>query len=98
MTDAENRMWYFLRDRRLNGYKFVREQIIGNYIVDFACRRKKVVIEIDGGQHADTIEYDERRTDFLASHGYRVLRIWSHEVFSNVEGVLEGVLRMLEEI
>jgi very-short-patch-repair endonuclease len=65
MTDAENRMWYFLRNRRLHGYKFVRECVIGSYIADFVCREKKVVIEIDGGQHMAAIEYDKQRTVFL---------------------------------
>ena len=65
MTDAENRIWYFLRNRRLKGYKFVREYVIDTYIADFACREKKLVIEIDGSQHLDAIEYDKLRTEHL---------------------------------
>jgi len=62
MTDAENRMWYYLRNRRLAGYKFVRQHTIGKYIVDFICRDKNLIIEIDGGQHMEATTYDIRRT------------------------------------
>jgi very-short-patch-repair endonuclease len=79
MTDAENRIWYYLRNRRLSGYKFVREQVIGCYIVDFVCREKKVIIEVDGSQHIDAENYDEKRTKFLEKKGYRILRVWSNE-------------------
>jgi very-short-patch-repair endonuclease len=96
MTDAENRMWYYLKNRRLSGYKFVREHVIGHYIADFVCREKKLVIEIDGGQHMEAVEYDELRTKNLESHGYRVLRIWNHEVFKNIQGVMDGILNLLE--
>ena len=75
MTYAVNRIWYYLRNRRLAGYKFVREHVIGNYIVDFVCREKKLTIAIDGSQHIDAIEYDAKRTLYLESHGYRVLRV-----------------------
>ncbi|OGT63770.1 MAG: hypothetical protein A3J38_03215 [Gammaproteobacteria bacterium RIFCSPHIGHO2_12_FULL_45_9] len=75
MTDAGIRMWYYLRNRRLSGYKFVREQVIGAYIVDFLCREKKLIIEIDGGQHGNAIEYDTQRTKDLERQGYRVIRI-----------------------
>lgn len=97
MTEAENRMWYFLRNRRLNGYKFVREYVIGNYIADFVCRDKKLIIEIDGGQHMDAVEYDQQRTEYLMANGYRVLRFWNNEVFHNVHVVLETILGSLEE-
>src|SRR3990167_9192678 len=96
MTDAENRMWYYLRNRRLGGYKFVREHVIGHYIADFVCREKKLIIEIDGGQHMDAIEYDSLRTKYLENRGYRVLRIWNHEVFKNIQGVTDSVLNLLE--
>ena len=100
MTKTENRMWYFLRDRRLNGYKFIREQVIGNYIADFVCRQKKLIIEVDGEHHADTdvVKYDQRRTEFLEGKGYRVFRVWSNEVFENIEGVLEAILNELERV
>ena len=96
MTDAENRLWYFLRNRRLNGYKFVRELAIDCYIADFVCREKRIIVEIDGGQHMEAMEYDQRRTAFLEKKGYRVLRFWNNEVFTNVNGVLETILDLLE--
>ncbi|MFA5959455.1 MAG: endonuclease domain-containing protein [Tatlockia sp.] len=97
LTDAENRMWYFLRNRRLAGYKFVREYVIGSYIADFVCRDKKLIIEIDGGQHLDAAQYDQRRTAYLMENGYRVLRFWNNEVFNSIHEVLETVLRALEK-
>jgi len=96
MTDAENRMWYDLRNRRLNGYKFVRQYAIGNYIVDFICREKNLIIEVDGGQHMDAIEYDEQRSNYLKSRGYQVFRVWNNDVFNNIQGVMEGILNLIE--
>ena len=98
MTDAENRMWYFLRNRRLNGYKFVREFVIGAYIADFVCREKKLIVEIDGGQHMEALEYDKQRTEFLEKNGYRVFRVWNNEVFNNIHGVLETILNLLQSV
>lgn len=95
MTDAENRMWYYLRDRRLNGYKFVREYVIDYYIADFVCREKKLIIEIDGGQHEEQIDYDEKRSAFLENKGYRVFRVWNHEVLEDVQSVLSEILELL---
>ena len=96
MTLAENRMWYYLRSRRLGGYKFVRQQTIDNYIVDFVCREKKLIVEVDGGQHMDAGEYDEYRTSVLEARGYRVLRVWNHDVFQNTPGIMEKILALLE--
>jgi very-short-patch-repair endonuclease len=96
MTLAENRMWYFLRNRRLKGYKFVREYVIDGYIADFACREKKLVIEIDGSQHIDAAEYDQQRTKYLNSLGYKVLRFWNNEVLSNIEIVLNTIVRTID--
>ena len=96
MSLAENRMWYYLRSRRLGGYKFVRQQVIDNYIVDFVCREKKLIIEVDGGQHMDATEYDEQRTRVLEGRGYQVLRVWNNDVFQNTSGVMEKILALLE--
>ena len=96
MSLAENRMWYYLRSRRLGGYKFVRQQVIDNYIVDFVCREKKLIIEVDGGQHMDATEYDEQRTRVLEGRGYQVLRVWNSDVFQNTSGVMEKILALLE--
>lgn len=98
MTPAENRIWYYLRNRRLNGYKFVREYAIGIYIADFVCRQQKVIVEIDGGQHGDAVDYDNERTKFLESCGYKVLRFWNDEVFTNINEVLNAILMELEVV
>ena len=94
-TDAENRLWYFVRNRRLNDHKFVRQFIVGPYIVDFVCREKKLIIELDGSQHADAIIYDQERTYYLEGEGYRVLRFWNNEVSNNINDVLEMILESL---
>jgi very-short-patch-repair endonuclease len=96
-TDAERRMWSELRDRRLLRYKFRRQHPIGPYIVDFACTRHQVVIELDGGQHAESTE-DVRRTAWLQSQGWRVIRIWNNDVLINTSGVTKTILRALEQI
>lgn len=100
MTDAGNRMWYYLRNRRLGGFKFIREHAIGPYIdiADFVCREKKLVIEVDGGQHLDAKLYDAKRSHYLECCGYRVLRVWNDEVFKNIQGVMELVLQLLENV
>jgi very-short-patch-repair endonuclease len=97
-TDAENRMWYFLRNRRLNGYKFVREKVIGKYIADFVCREKKLIIEVDGGQHMTAAAYDQQRTKDLEAIGYQVIRVWNNEVHENIQGVMETILNLLEKV
>jgi very-short-patch-repair endonuclease len=91
-TDTENKMWYFLRNRQLNGYKFIRQHVIEPYIVDFICREKSIIIELDGGHHAENVIYDQERTLFLEAKGYKVLRFWNHEVLNNINSVLEIIL------
>jgi len=95
-TDAEHQLWYYLRGRRFGQYKFKRQVPIGKYIVDFVCHWKRMVIELDGGQHIETIDYDEKRTKFLESQGYRVFRFWNDEVLMEIENVLEIIWRALE--
>src|SRR5207302_6077655 len=80
-TDAERRLWSALRDRRLRGYRFRRQHPIGNYIVDFACTRHCVIVEADGGQHADS-EADRDRTAWLESQGWQVLRFWNNDILA----------------
>ncbi|MBI4063665.1 MAG: endonuclease domain-containing protein [Elusimicrobia bacterium] len=96
-TDAENKFWRLLRLRNIGGYKFRRQHPIGPYIVDFCCLKKRLVIELDGGQHARSIGYDRQRTEFLQARGYRVMRVWDNEALTNADGVLEKVLEILEE-
>jgi very-short-patch-repair endonuclease len=95
-TDAERRMWSALRDRRLLRYKFRRQHPIGDFIVDFACTKHALVIEVDGGQHADNAA-DTRRTARLESQGWMVVRFWNNEVLNNIEGVIETILRILQQ-
>lgn len=95
-TIAEKNLWYWLRDRRLNGYKFQRQYVMGSYITDFVCLEKKIVVEVDGGQHAENISHDENRTAYLNGRGFRVLRYWNDEVLDRMEAVLEDILAHLE--
>jgi len=95
-TDAEKRLWYHFRNRRLAGYKFRRQYPIGPFIVDFICLDQKLIIEIDGGQHALQSSEDERRTEFLVSSGYRVIRFWNNEVLLETDAVLTRVLEHLQ--
>jgi very-short-patch-repair endonuclease len=94
-TDAERRMWSALRDRRLMKYKFRRQHPIGRYIVDFACTEHQLVIEMDGGQHADS-PTDPRRTAWLESQGWKVIRFWNNDVLANTNAVIETILRAFE--
>lgn len=92
-TDAEARLWYHLRAHRFLGLKFKRQQPIGPYIVDFICMQKGLVIELDGGQHAQTQDYDAQRSAYLRAQGFHVLRFWNDEVLTNTEAVLERIRR-----
>ena len=89
-------MWAFLRDRRLDGYEFRRQHSIGAYFVDFVRLSEKLVVELDGGQHAEQTDYDGKRTRFLESSGYRVVRYWDHEMLLDPELALDDVLRHLQ--
>ena len=95
MTDAERRLWYHLRGHRFEGAKFKRQKPIGSFIVDFVCMESRLVIELDGGQHADNTGYDQRRDAWLTANGYRVLRFWNNEVMQNLPGVLERIREAL---
>jgi very-short-patch-repair endonuclease len=89
-TSAELRLWNRLRARAIDGYKFIRQQPIGPYVVDFGCRERRLVIEVDGGQHADNAR-DRERDEWLRAHNYRVLRFWNNDVMNNMDGVLEVI-------
>ncbi len=95
-TDAEMKLWFAVRDRRLAGHKFVRQESIGPYIADLVCRDCKLAIEIDGGQHAENPR-DQVRDAYLVSEGYRVLRFWNSDVLTNMNGVLETILYNLQQ-
>jgi very-short-patch-repair endonuclease len=93
-TAAEKRLWTKLRDRRLGGLKFVRQAPIGPYHADFLCRERQLIVEVDGATHSTDAEIarDARRTAFLESLGYRVLRIQNIEIFENIDDVCETIL------
>ena len=93
MTDAEKLLWYHLRGHRLNGAKFKRQQPLGDYIVDFVSFEKKLVIEVDGGQHLES-ESDNQRDAWLQGQGFRTLRFWNNEVLAETESVLEKILQV----
>ena len=94
-TDAERRLWQALRDRQLEGYKFRRQRPIGPFIADFACIEHRLIVELDGSQHADS-SYDVIRTAWLQQHGWRVLRFWDNDVLLNTGGVAEAILTALQ--
>jgi very-short-patch-repair endonuclease len=97
-SDAEEKLWLNLRNRQLNGLKFRRQQSLGNYIVDFISFDVKLIIEVDDGQHNETVttEKDEQRTKWLEGKGYQVIRFWNNDVLENVEGVLTKIREILE--
>ena len=93
-TDVEAALWQRLRGRQLADAKFVRQFPIGDHIADFACRAARLVIELDGGQHADSAA-DIERTRTLEAHGFTVLRFWNNDVVENMDGILEEIRRTL---
>jgi very-short-patch-repair endonuclease len=95
MTDAEQRLWQAIRGKQILNHRFRRQHPIGKYIADFACIDKKLIIELDGGQHQEQIAYDEKRTVFLNAQGWQVLRFWNNDVLNNLEGVLVNIAEAL---
>lgn len=95
-TDAEMALWLSLRDRRLRGFKFVRQEAIESFIVDFICREKELIIEVDGGQHSENPKY-RVRDEALTAAGYRVLRFWNSDVLKNKNGVLQVIADALTD-
>jgi len=97
-TDVEHLLWNYLRARQLAGFKFRRQVVIEPYIVDFACFEARLIIEADGGQHVERNESDAKRTVYLESLGYRVIRFWNHEILEHTDAVLEQIQRALINI
>ena len=89
-TDVEGKLWFHLHARQLNKAKFRRQLPIGPYVADFCCFEAKLIVELDGSQHADYIK-DEARTQYLETHGFKVLRFWNHEINQSLDGVLETI-------
>jgi very-short-patch-repair endonuclease len=95
-TDAEKLLWHRIRMWQLDGLKFRRQQPIGIYIVDFICLEKRVVVEIDGGQHTEQSDYDTQRDRWLREQGFTVLRFWNHEVLQNLESVADKIYQTVK--
>src|SRR5258705_11420910 len=99
-TDAERRLWHFLSAQKLRGQKFRRQAAIGPYVVDFVCFADKLIVELDGPQHLDpeAARHDERRTDWLAARGFRVVRFRNQELDENIRAVVDAIGRALDEL
>ena len=95
MTDAELALWRILRSRQLQGFKFRRQHPIGPFVADFVCLERKLVVELDGGHHAQQVEADAERTQYLQGAGFRVIRFWNNDVLTEMDGVAERVLATL---
>jgi very-short-patch-repair endonuclease len=95
-TDEEKRLWGRLRKRQLGGHKFRRQSSIGFYVADFLCAEKRLIVELDGGQHSEAV--DEKRTAEIGRFGYRVIRFWNREVAENLDAVLERILLECEAL
>jgi very-short-patch-repair endonuclease len=97
-TESEQRLWFALRKRNLGGYKFQRQYGVGPFIVDFYCPSRRLVVEVDGGQHFEPIQraYDNERTKFLNSHGICVVRVTNAEVMNDIDSVLEKILEVAD--
>ena len=97
-TESEARLWEYLRSHQLDGVGFRRQHAIGNYIVDICAPRQKLIIELDGSQHLERIDYDSERTAFLESKGYRVLRFWNDDVMTSIDSILMVILDAISQI
>jgi lysyl-tRNA synthetase class 2 len=91
-TDAERKLWFRLRDRRLNGLKFRRQMPIKSYVVDFCCESARLIVELDGGQHSEHSAEDAKRMADLEAFGFLVLRFWNNDVLRNTDGVVETII------
>ena len=94
LTDTERELWSILRSRQFEGAKFRRQQPIGPFIADFVCQEQRLIVEADGGQHADS-NSDASRTTFLESRGYRVLRFWNNDILESLDGVARAIAAAL---
>jgi len=97
MSPAEAKLWAHLRAHRTADVHFRNQHAIGSYVVDFCAPRRKLIIELDGSQHLEQGEYDEERTKYLKSKGYKVLRFWNNQVMNDIDGVLRAIVLELED-
>jgi very-short-patch-repair endonuclease len=91
LTPAERKLWAYLRGDKLNGVSFRRQHAIGNYIPDFVSIKNKLIIELDGSQHLDQVEYDAERSKYFESQGYNVIRFWNDQVENDINGVIRAI-------
>ncbi|MHB2169304.1 endonuclease domain-containing protein [Alsobacter sp. R-9] len=96
MTDTERRLWHRLRDRRLAGFKFVRQEPVAGFIADFCCREARLIVEADGSQHAESTR-DLHRDAALRRAGFRVLRFWNHEILHETDAVIDTIFAALHQ-
>jgi len=95
MTDAERKLWQRLRVKQLRGWKFRRQHPYGDYILDFVCLDARLIVEVDGGQHADQQNVDAKRDEYLKSSGFQVLRFWNNQVLEELDAVVEAIAASL---
>ena len=95
-TDAERLLWNHIRRRQLGGYRFRRQHPIGPYIADFLCFERRLIVEIDGSQHYKQTDYDSRRTAWLESQSFTVIRFWDNQVLREIESVKEAIYQKLQ--
>ena len=96
LTEADQKLWHKLRNKQINAHKFRRQFILGNYIVDFICLDKRLIIELDGGQHMDNVDYDSKRDEWLKKQNFIVLRFWNNQVLNEIDSVLEVIVKNLK--
>ena len=96
LTDAEQKLWQKLRNKQIYDHKFRRQFVLGNYIVDFICLDKRLIIEVDGGQHMENVGYDSQGDEWLKKQNFKVLRFWNNQVLSEIDSVLEVIVKKLE--
>jgi len=97
LTDAEQRLWKHLRQRQINGFHFRKQCPVGPYVADFACLSAKLIIEVDGGQHAESVT-DKVRDAWFTAHSYRTLRFWNTDVLANTDGVITMIIEALGQL
>lgn len=97
LTDAESLLWRSLRNRQVSGCKFRRQHPIGPFIPDFVCVERKLIIEVDGGQHATSVSEDTKRSNYLRNKGYQILRFWNNQVLEETDAVLDLILSALND-
>jgi very-short-patch-repair endonuclease len=96
-TPTENKLWAYLRLMRVDGVRFRRQHAIGPFIADFCAPKEKMIIELDGSQHIDQEDYDDERSEYLTSIGYKVIRFWNNDVMNHIEDVMQSIQRALDD-